>query len=182
MRILDLLFKGLSRLRDVCFWALRQLFIGHLGKGSYLKPGVRLVGNPYRIRIGKNFKVWEDTVLSVGKGTINIGDNGLIGVGSFINAGNNIIHIGNGVAIAPNCQIMAYSHHYFPGKSITESYTEANVSIEDNVLIGAGVIILPGVKIGKGAIVGAGALVNKDVLPNTIVGGIPAKKIKDRVL
>ena len=44
--------------------------------------------------------------------------------------------------------------------------------------IGANATILPGVKLGRGCVVGAGAVVTKDVEPNTIVGGIPAKVIK----
>lgn len=175
------MIKTYNRLRDILFHYLRKPFIGSLGKGSYIKRGVRLLGNPYRIKIGRRFKIWENCVVAVGKGKIIIGDNGLIGVGTYLNAGNNSIQIGNGVAIAPNCQIMAYSHHYFPGKSIVESYKEADIVIEDNVLIGAGVIILPGVRIGKGSIVGAGAVVNNNVEPFTIVGGVPAKKIKDRI-
>ena len=45
--------------------------------------------------------------------------------------------------------------------------------------IGANVTILPGVTIGNGAIVSAGAVVTKDVAENTIVAGVPAKKVRD---
>ena len=45
------------------------------------------------------------------------------------------------------------------------------------MFIGANAIILPNVKIGPNAIIGAGAIVTKDVLPGTIVGGVPARKI-----
>ena len=51
------------------------------------------------------------------------------------------------------------------------------VVIEDDCFIGAGSIILSGIRIGKGAIVGAGSIVTKDVKPNTLVYGNPAKEI-----
>ena len=50
--------------------------------------------------------------------------------------------------------------------------------LKRNCWIGAGATILPGVTVGENAIVGAGAVVTKDVEPNTVVGGIPAKLIK----
>lgn len=56
----------------------------------------------------------------------------------------------------------------------------AHVKIGKDVWIGARVIILPGVTIGDGAIIGSNAVVSKDVMPNTIVGGVPAKFIRER--
>ena len=53
------------------------------------------------------------------------------------------------------------------------------VKIEDDCWIGAGAIILNGITIGKGSVVGAGAVVTKDIEPYTIVGGNPARKIRD---
>lgn len=53
------------------------------------------------------------------------------------------------------------------------------IEIMDDVFIGSGTIILGGVRIGPNAIIGAGSLVNKDVPPNSVVGGVPAKVIGD---
>jgi len=56
----------------------------------------------------------------------------------------------------------------------------ANVIIEDNVWIASRVTILPGVRIGEGSVIASCSLVNKDVPPNSIYGGVPAKKIGER--
>ncbi|MBC2772548.1 acetyltransferase [Rhizobium sp. AQ_MP] len=54
------------------------------------------------------------------------------------------------------------------------------VSIGHDVWIGHGATVLPGVTVGDGAVIGAGAVVSRDVAPYTIVGGVPAKLIRER--
>lgn len=57
---------------------------------------------------------------------------------------------------------------------------ENRVTIGHDVWIGHGATLLPGVTVGNGAVIGAGAVVSKDVAPYTIVGGVPAKLIRER--
>lgn len=57
---------------------------------------------------------------------------------------------------------------------------ENRVTIGHDVWIGHGSTVLPGVTVGNGAVIGAGAVVSKDVAPYTIVGGVPAKLIRER--
>ena len=68
------------------------------------------------------------------------------------------------------------NHDIDPAKRQSMSY--APIHIGKNVWIGANATVLAGVTIGDGAVVAAEAVVTKDVEPNTIVGGVPAKVIK----
>ncbi|MDY7540915.1 DapH/DapD/GlmU-related protein [Cryobacterium sp. 5B3] len=54
----------------------------------------------------------------------------------------------------------------------------SKIVIGDGAWIGAGTIVLPGVAIGKGAVVAAGSTVTHDVLPNTLVAGVPARLVR----
>ena len=86
------------------------------------------------------------------------------------------ITIGDGTLVGPKTVIATLNHHMNPSKRA--NLIPKPVVIGKNVWIGANVPILPGVTIGDGAIVAAGAVVNKNVEANTIVGGVPAKLIK----
>ncbi len=86
------------------------------------------------------------------------------------------MQIGSGV------QIMAGSHASDdPDIPITQQVrTSEGIVMGDNVWIGASATILDGVTLGSGSIVGAGSVVNKDVSPDSLVLGNPARVVKNR--
>src|SRR5664280_2719515 len=99
--ISDFLFKCLNKLKDYLLKIRWLLILGRLGKGSFIRSGVRIIGNPRRIYIGQKIKVYQKVIIAIGKGELNIGNNGLIGVGTYINCGDEKLTIGDNVAIAP---------------------------------------------------------------------------------
>lgn len=89
------------------------------------------------------------------------------------------LEIGDRVGIGSGSIIILESS---PGNSkLKEIYgsDKGDIKIGADCWIGAGVIILPGVTIGECAIIASGSVVNKNVDAYTMVGGVPAKKIKD---
>ncbi len=105
-----------------------------------------------------------------------IGSNSIIGNDAFLD-GRRGIAIGSNVCISAEVRIYTMEHDIF-----SESFASvgAPVYIEDWVYVGARVTIMPGVRIGEGSVVASGAIVAKDVAPWTMVGGVPAKFIKNR--
>lgn len=114
---------------------------------------------------------------------VDIGENAVIMMGAMINIGAVIgkrtmvdmnVVIGGRGTIGEDCHIGAGA--VIAG--VIEPPSADPVVIEDGVVIGANAVILEGVRVGKGAVVAAGAVVTKDVAPNTVVAGMPAKAIK----
>jgi len=178
--LFDILSKIKERTLDYLFLPYWKTRLGRIGKGSRIKRGVRIIGSANRISIGENFKIWHRCFIAVGKGKIDIENDGHLGVDVYINATKGNINIGNNVAIAPRTQIYSYTDYYKNSYTIGDLHKVADVCIKDNVLIGSGAIILPGVTIHEGAIIAAGAVVTKDVSAFAIVGGVPAREIKKR--
>ena len=119
---------------------------------------------------------------------ISIGDDVRIGERASFKAYIAYIHIGNKVLFGPNVTIRGGIHPYYVvgrfifdiGENEKNITDDQDVYIGDDVWVGANVTILKGVNVGRGAIIAAGAVVTKNVLPYTIVGGVPAKKINNR--
>lgn len=89
-----------------------------------------------------------------------------------------IIKIGNNVSFGPDVTIFGAGHDY----NDSMRNTAESVIINDGVWVCGKSIILQGVTIGEGAVIAAGSVVTKDIEPYTVVGGCPAKKIKERKL
>lgn len=86
------------------------------------------------------------------------------------------IYIGDNVLIG-HCVTLATLNH-LPSPKERGSMIPKAIHIGNDVWIGSNSTILPGVTVGEGAIVAAGSVVTKNVEPNTVVGGVPAKFIK----
>lgn len=129
-----------------------------------------LIGKP----LDDSFRFFPPFYTDCGK-NITVGKRTFINMGCSFQDWGGII-IGDDCLIGHNCTICTVNHSIQPSQRGDMICTP--VKIGNNVWIGANVTILPGVTIGGGAIIGAGAVVTKDVEPNTIVGGIPAKLIK----
>jgi maltose O-acetyltransferase len=89
------------------------------------------------------------------------------------------VHIGDSCLIGPNTLITTVGHPLDKEGRRERIGICKPVSIGNDVWIGGNVTILPGVKIGNNVVIAAGAVVSKNVPDNCVVGGIPAKKIKD---
>jgi acetyltransferase-like isoleucine patch superfamily enzyme len=92
------------------------------------------------------------------------------------------ISIGNNVTIAQFVTILDHDHNYTfkkNGKLELQGYKTSPITIGNNVWIGDKVTILKGVSIGDNVLIGANSLVNKNIPSNSIVGGVPAKIIKE---
>lgn len=130
-----------------------------LGTDSSISTGCKIL-SPESISLANNVGISRDVTLD-GRGGIEIGDYTMVGFESIILTST---HKSDRTDIPIRKQGMFCD----------------SVIIGKDVWIGARVIILPGVKIGDGAIIGANAVVTKDISSNTVVGGIPARFIKNR--
>ncbi len=134
---------------------------------SYLNnTGTIILGN--QSLITRNFRI-----LNAGK--ITIGDQTYINPNGVMRIKHSLT-IGHHCAIGWNCTFMDNDHHTVNGKEEALA-----IHIGNNVWMGAGSVILKGVSIGDNSIVAAGSVVTKSFGPRLLIGGVPAKIIKENV-
>lgn len=114
--------------------------------------------------------------------TTDFGRNIRFGERVFLNSGCRFqdqggIDIGDDALIGHNAVITTLNHDLDPARRA--DMHPAPVRIGRGVWLGANVTVLPGVTVGDGAVIGAGSVVTKDVAPNTVVVGVPARHIRD---
>lgn len=135
-----------------------------------------------RVTIGKNAIIRPTNIYgsAIGEG-LKIGNNSSIGPYSYIGC-SGYIEIGDNVMMSPRVSIYAENHLFdHPDLTIKEQGVKREfVKIEDDCWIAANTVILAGVTIGRGSVIAAGSVVTKDIPPYSVVGGVPAKVIKNR--
>jgi putative colanic acid biosynthesis acetyltransferase WcaF len=183
----------LSRLQEVSnrhlpLWLikiLRRIWIYYKGAVLFL---IFLVGyvpshhirrfiyrHVFSIRIGKNSIIhWQARFFQ--PSGVKLGESCNIGNNAFLD-GRRGLEIGNYVATRSEIMIYTLQHDI---DSPTFDVVGGPVIIGDYVYIGPRAIILPNIKIGEGAVIAAGAVVTKDVPPYQLVGGVPARIIRER--
>lgn len=129
--------------------------------------------------LGKNVRILHDFQIGYSE-NLYLEDDILIGPNCFINCQGEV-YIKRGTIFGPNLTIYSINHKY---KNTTALPFDDNdilgkVVINENCWIGCNVIILPGVEIGERCVIGAGAVVTKSIPPFSVVGGNPAKVIKE---
>ena len=128
--------------------------------GKELDDGFSLIP-PFYTTGGENIRVGRDVFINQNCTMYDLGG----------------IDIGDDVMIGPNVSIITSGHPLDPARRHA-FVTAKPIVIERNVWIAAGVTIIGGVTIGENAVVAAGSVVTRDVPPNTLVGGNPARVIR----
>jgi maltose O-acetyltransferase len=129
--------------------------LGELGEGSEIKPPLRC-DYGYRIRVGAR------TFVNYGLVALDVAS----------------IAIGDDVQIGPNVQLLTPTHPIDPDTRRAKWEAAEPIAIEGNVWLGGGVIVLPAVTIGENTVVGAGSIVTKDLPPNVVAAGNPARVVR----
>ena len=129
-----------------------------------------------RLSLGKNSVICANALLRSGQ--LTTGENCSVNTYAYLQGP---ITLGNGVRIGPKASLIASNHGHadITRPIVAQPLIEKGITVGDDVWIGGNVTILPGISIGSNVVIAAGAVVVHDIPDNCIVGGVPARKIKD---
>jgi maltose O-acetyltransferase len=140
--------------RELCRRLLTEL-LGAFGEDSVIRP-------PFRCDYGYQTFVGARTFANFGLISLDVAT----------------VTIGDDVQIGPNVQLLTALHPVAAGPRRDKWEAARPITIGDNVWLGGGVLVLPGVTIGANTVVGAGAVVTKDLPPDVVAVGNPARVMR----
>lgn len=135
---------------------LLEQLLGSLGEGSFIKP-------PLFVDYGENISVGDRVFINYNLVALDVAK----------------ITIGDDCQLGPNVQLLTPTHPIDPQPRRDKLEAAQPITLEDNVWLGGGVIVCPGVTIGENSVIGAGAVVTKDIPPNVVAVGNPARVIRE---
>lgn len=172
----EILTEGIKLIRGMLF----SMRFSKCGPLLRVGPGVRLLKKNASVIVGRKVQLHRGVKLSAWGNEYDselvIGDNTSIGDRTEIHSGRKV-EIGSGCNIAWDVCIMDRDYHKF-NSSVEEIKP---LKIGDNVWIGCRSLILKGLTIGDGAVIAAGSVVTRDVPAKALVGGNPARVIKEDI-
>lgn len=127
---------------------------------------------------GKNLKM-SSGVKIYNTDNLIVKNNVYIGLNTYIGGG--LVTLEDEVVIGPFCSIVAGNHTKKDDSYRFGPYDSGTISIGRGTWLGSHCVITNNVKIGKGCLIAAGSVVTKDVDDYNVVGGVPAKSIKNKV-
>ena len=161
--------------RKPYIWLWQMFDRSPLGQNALLGHRFRRMLAPLIFkRVGANFKCWHFIEWSFGY-NLSLGDNVVVHRHVLLDDRGGI-EIGNNVSISDYANIYSHSHDIY---DIDKVYTPKTV-IRDGVRVTYHATVLAGTTIGENAMVASGSVVTRDVEPNQIVAGIPAKLVKTK--
>ncbi|MGA0558518.1 acyltransferase [Larkinella sp. VNQ87] len=153
-------------------------FLHQRHRSSKVRASVRLDVLPFNpFSMGEHSVVESFSVVNNGVGPVRIGARCTVGIGSVVIGP---VTLGNDVIMAQHVVLSGLNHGYEDvSRSIREQPVVTRpIVIEDECWIGANVVITAGVTVGRHSVVAGGSVVTRDVPPYSVVGGNPARLLK----
>lgn len=197
--------RGLALLRGVA-WSWR---LGACGLPFFVGRRVQ-IRHARQLRVGRGVTLDDDVIIdALSRRGVMLGDNVTIARGTVIQATGVMTRLGVGLEMGANANLGHYSfvgaaggvriganvligqrvsfhseNHTFAHTDVpikAQGVTQQGIVIEEDCWLGAGTIFLDGVTVARGSVIAAGSVVTKDVAPFSVMGGVPARLIRNRM-
>ena len=144
----------------------------------------RLLGNDLRVELGERVKIsrWGEFLLMGDDASIRIGHHSTVESARFIAHGGTDLEVGPDCMFAYDVEVRTSdSHSILDARTGERINPDKSVRIGEHVWFGARSVVLKGVSVGDQSIIATGSIITEDVGSGVLVGGVPARQIKDGV-